>query len=68
VAGIQGGDLVAPPCFFKEQNMREKALGILLLLFMACFIAVIVEETFLGGRRKRKLLRDAKDKRNPLTD
>ena len=48
--------------------MREKALGIMLLLFMACFIAIIFEETFLGGRRKRKLLRDAKDKRNPLTD
>ena len=48
--------------------MREKALGIMLLLFMACFIANIFEETFLGGRRKRKLLREAKGKRNPLTD
>jgi hypothetical protein len=48
--------------------MREKALGILLLLFMVCFIAIIVEETFLGGRRKRKLLREAKGKRSPLTD
>ncbi len=39
--------------------MRNFALGLLLFLFLACFIAIIVEELFLGGRRKRRLLREA---------
>lgn len=40
--------------------MREKALAILFTLFLLCFVAIIVEETFLGGRRKRRLMKDAK--------
>ncbi len=46
----------------KEHTVREKALGIIFCLFITCFVAIIVEETFLGGRRKRKLLREAKKK------
>jgi hypothetical protein len=41
-------------------SMRNIALGILLFLFIACFIAIVVEELFLGGRRKRRLMRAAR--------
>jgi hypothetical protein len=34
-------------------NMRV-AMGIIFALFIICFIAIIIEETFLGGRRRRK--------------
>lgn len=47
--------------------MREKALGIIFFLFMVCFLAIIVEETFLGGKRKRRLLREAREKQNSVT-
>jgi hypothetical protein len=40
--------------------MRNAALGLLLFLFLACFIAIIVEELFLGGRRKRRCMREAR--------
>jgi len=33
------------------------ALGIIFALFIVCFVAIIVEETFLGGRRRRKALK-----------
>ncbi|WP_298269158.1 hypothetical protein [Geobacter sp.] len=45
--------------------MREKALGILLGLFVVCFVAIIVEEAFLGGRRRRRLQREARLARSP---
>ncbi|WP_298438615.1 hypothetical protein [Geobacter sp.] len=45
--------------------MREKALGILLGLFVVCFVAIIVEEAFLGGRRRRRLQREARPARSP---
>ncbi|ACM21892.1 hypothetical protein Geob_3551 [Geotalea daltonii FRC-32] len=44
--------------------MRETALGVIFFLFILCFIAIIVEETFLGGRKKRKLLREAREKQH----
>ena len=34
--------------------MREKIVGIILALFAVCFIAIIIEEVFLGGRRRRQ--------------
>lgn len=34
--------------------IREKLLGIIMALFAICFIAIIIEELFLGGRRKRQ--------------
>ncbi len=40
--------------------MRNFTLGLLLFLFIACFVAIIVEELFLGGRRKRRLVRQAR--------
>jgi uncharacterized membrane protein YdbT with pleckstrin-like domain len=33
------------------------ALGIIFALFLVCFVVIIVEETFLGGRRRRKALK-----------
>lgn len=40
--------------------MREKILGGLLVLFIICFMAIIIEETFLGGRKRRQLQRKAR--------
>lgn len=37
-------------------------LGILFALFLLCFAAIIVEEMFLGGRRRRKALKTARDR------
>ena len=34
--------------------IREKILGIIMALFAVCFVAIIIEEVFLGGRRKRR--------------
>ena len=36
-------------------------LGILFALFMVCFVMIIVEETFLGGRRRRKAIKNARE-------
>jgi hypothetical protein len=40
--------------------MREKILGVLLVLFIVCFLAIVVEEAFLGGRKRRQLQRKAR--------
>jgi len=37
-----------------------KIIGIIFLLFVVCFVAIVIEETFLGGRRRRKLERARK--------
>jgi len=34
--------------------LREKLLGIIMALFGVCFLAIIIEEVFLGGRRRRR--------------
>lgn len=39
-----------------------KIVGIIFLLFVICFIAIVIEESFLGGRRRRKLEREARAK------
>jgi hypothetical protein len=39
-------------------------LGVIFILFIICFIAIIVEETFLGGRRRRKALKIAREQNN----
>ena len=36
------------------------ALGIILALFLICFIAIIIEETFFGGRRRRQAVKQAR--------
>lgn len=38
------------------------AFGIIFALFIICFIAIIIEETFLGGRRRRKALKSARER------
>jgi hypothetical protein len=44
--------------------MRNTILGIIFGLFTLCFIAIIIEETFLGGRRRRKMERQLKEARH----
>jgi len=39
-----------------------KIIGIIFLLFVLCFIAIVIEESFLGGRRRRKLEREMRAK------
>ena len=38
------------------------ALGIIFALFIICFVAIVIEETFLGGRRRRKALKIARER------
>ena len=38
------------------------ALGVIFALFIICFVVIIVEETFLGGRRRRKALKIARER------
>jgi hypothetical protein len=42
-------------------NMRV-VLGVIFALFVICFVAIIVEETFLGGRRRRKAEKAARER------
>lgn len=44
--------------------MREKALGILFFLFIACFVAIVIEEMFIGGRRRRQAAKKARQLRD----
>jgi len=43
--------------------VRGIVLGTILGLFVVCFLAIIVEETFLGGRRRRRAEKAAKDRK-----
>jgi ABC-type Na+ efflux pump permease subunit len=38
-----------------------KIVGVLFALFVVLFIAITVEESFLGGRRRRRLEQKARD-------
>ncbi|GFO53102.1 hypothetical protein GMSM_01090 [Geomonas sp. Red276] len=38
-----------------------KILGIIFALFLVLFVAVVVEESFLGGRRRRQLEQKARE-------
>ena len=42
----------------------QRIIAVIFLLFCICFIAIVIEETFLGGRRRRKLEREARRERN----
>jgi len=42
-----------------RDNMRI-VLGIIFALFIICFVAVVIEEMFLGGRRRRKAIKAAR--------
>jgi hypothetical protein len=41
-----------------------KIIAVIFFLFVVCFIAIVIEETFLGGRRRRKLERAARAKQD----
>lgn len=45
-----------------EKPMLFKIIAVIFLLFVVCFIAIIIEETFLGGRRRRRLERQARER------
>jgi hypothetical protein len=45
-------------------SVRNIILGIIFGLFALCFVAIIIEETFLGGRRRRKMERQLKEGRH----
>ncbi len=38
----------------------QKMIAVIFLLFCICFVAIVIEETCLGGRRRRKLQREAR--------
>lgn len=38
------------------------ALEILFILFIICFIAIVIEETFLGGKRRRKAIKASRQR------
>ena len=42
----------------------QKCIAVIFLLFCVCFIAIVIEETFLGGRRRRKLEREMREARS----
>ena len=41
----------------------QKCIAVIFLLFSICFTAIAIEETFLGGRRRRKLERELRERR-----
>jgi hypothetical protein len=45
-------------------SVRNIILGTIFGLFALCFLAIIIEETFLGGRRRRKMERQLKEERH----
>jgi len=40
----------------------QKIIAVIFFLFIACFIAIVIEESFLGGRRRRKLQRQVRER------
>jgi len=43
-----------------------KVIGIIFVLFIICFIAIVVEELFLGGRRRRQAERVYKERKHEI--
>jgi len=35
----------------------QKLIAVVFMLFVICFIAIVIEESFLGGKRRRRLER-----------
>ncbi len=42
----------------------QTAIAIIFALFVLCFIAIVIEESFLAGRRRRKLLQKLRERRS----
>ena len=41
-----------------------KAIGVIFGLFVVLFIAIVIEEVFLGGKRRRKAEKQARERMN----
>lgn len=41
-------------------SLLFKILGVIFALFIVLFVAIVLEESFLGGRRRRRLERKAR--------
>lgn len=39
-----------------------KVIGVIFGLFVICFIAIVIEELFLGGKRRRRAEREFREK------
>lgn len=52
----------APELFAAARGNMRVALGIIFALFIVCFVVIVVEETFLGGRRRRKAQKIARER------
>jgi hypothetical protein len=44
------------------EKVREAILGAIFALFIICFVAIVVEEVFLGGRRRRQAQKALKER------
>ncbi len=42
-------------------SLMFKILGVIFALFILLFIAIVIEESFIGGRRRRKLEQKARE-------
>ncbi|SNB45173.1 hypothetical protein [Geobacter sp. DSM 9736] len=42
-------------------HLLFKIVAVIFVLFVLMFIAIVIEESFLGGRRRRKLERRARE-------
>jgi hypothetical protein len=49
---------------YADLGLMRMGFGILFALFLLLFVAVIVEEVFLGGRRRRKAEKEARLRRD----
>jgi hypothetical protein len=45
---------------FAELGLIRMGFGIIFGLFLLLFVAVVIEEVFLGGRRRRQALKQAR--------
>jgi hypothetical protein len=52
---------------FADLGLMRMGFGILFALFLLLFVAVIVEEVFLGGRRRRQAERQARLRQDAAT-
>lgn len=50
--------------FREGASVRGIILGTVFALFIICFVAIIIEEAFLGGRRRRRMERALKERKS----
>jgi ABC-type Fe3+ transport system permease subunit len=59
-------EIFGPEMFANARGIMRVALAVIFILFMLCFIAIVVEETFLGGRRRRAARNAAREQEKRL--